>query len=424
MKLSLSCETLPISAACLLASLLSIARLAAAANWPEFRGPTRDGVSTATNVPVEWSETEHVAWKQEIPGSGWSSPVLVDRKLYLTTATGSAEAGDMSLRAICLAAQDGRILWDEEAIRPDAEAAKIMHPKNSPASATPIVDSGRLFVHFGHMGTAALTLDGKVLWTQTAIHYRPQHGNGGSPVLVDDLVVFSCDGDEEPFIVALDQNTGAERWRVARETTADKTFSFCTPLVIEVDGAKQIISPGSGMAGAYDPHSGHEIWRVNYDQGFSVVPRPIYKNGLLYICSGFMRANLLALNPNGAAGDVTETNIVWKFNRGVPTTPSVVVTDQEVYFVSDNGVATCLDAHTGKMNWTERLGGGFSASPVFAEGRIYFTNEDGTTYIVRAGNEYELLATNELGERTLASPALDDGAIYLRTASHLWRIAE
>ncbi len=397
---------------------------ATAADWPEFRGPTRDGVSTATNVPVEWSESEHVAWKQEIPGSGWSSPVLVDGKLYLTTATGTAEAGDLSLRAICVDAKDGRILWDVEAIHPDVEAAKIMHPKNSPASATPIVEGDRIYVHFGHMGTAALDLSGKVLWTQTSIHYLPQHGNGGSPVLVDGLVVFSCDGDEEPFIVALDQQTGAERWRVARDTEADRTFSFCTPLVIEVDGAKQIISPGSGMAGAYDPHSGHEMWRVNYGQGFSVVPRPIYKNGMLYLCSGFVRANLLAVNPKGASGDITDTHVVWKFDRGVPTTPSVLVTDDEVYFVSDNGVATCLDARSGEVNWTERLGGGFSASPVLAEGRVYFTNEDGTTYVVRAGKEYELLATNELGERTLASPAVDDGAIYVRTASHLWRIGQ
>ena len=395
-----------------------------AADWPEFRGPTRDGVSTATDVPVEWSATENVAWKQPIPGSGWSSPVLAGGKLYLTSATGTADGGDVSLRALCVDAQDGRVLWDVEAIRPDVEATKIMHQKNSLASATPIVDSGRVYVHFGHMGTAALDLDGNVLWRQTDLQYTPMHGNGGSPILVDGLLVFSCDGDQEPFIAALDCRTGALRWRVARETGAEKTFSFCTPLVIEVDGAKQIISPGSGMAGAYDPRDGRELWRVNYDQGFSVVPRPVFANGILYLCSGFMRANLIAVNPQGAAGDATETNVVWKFDRGVPTTPSILVAGEEVYFVSDNGVATCLDAHTGEVRWTERLGGGFSASPVYAEGRVYFTNEDGTTYVVRAGNEYELLATNELGERALASPAVDDGALYLRTESHLWRIGE
>jgi len=423
MKLSLRLNKLASLAVNLLGFLLLI-ETHVAADWPEFRGPTRDGISTATNVPVEWSATDHVVWKQPIPGGGWSSPILVDGKIYLTTATGTAEAGDVSLRAICVDAQDGRILWDVEAIRPDVEPAMIMHQKNSLASATPIVDGDRVYVHFGHMGTAALDLAGKVLWTQTEIHYLPQHGNGGSPALVGDLLVFSCDGDEEPFIVALDQATGTERWRVARETEAERTFSFCTPLVIEVDGARQIISPGSGMAGAYDPHSGHELWRVNYDQGFSVVPRPVFAHGMLYLCSGFMRANLIAVNPQGASGDATESNVVWKYDRGVPTTPSILVVGDEVYFVSDNGVATCLDAHTGEELWTERLGGGFSASPVCAEGRVYFTNEDGTTYVIRAGKEYELLSTNELGERTLASPAVDNGALYQRTASHLWRIGE
>ncbi|MGE3243372.1 MAG: PQQ-binding-like beta-propeller repeat protein [Pirellulales bacterium] len=408
----------------LLGAIVGSCASLAAADWPEFRGPTRDGISTATNVPVEWSATDNVAWQQAIPGSGWSSPVLVDGKLYLTTATGTAEADDLSLRVICVDASDGHIVWDVEAIRPDAEAAKVMHQKNSLASATPIVAGGRIYAHFGHLGTAALDLAGNVLWRQTDVHYSPQHGNGGSPALVDDLLVFSCDGEADPFIIALDATTGEERWRTARETEADKTFSFCTPIVIEVDGVRQIISPGSGMAGAYDPHSGHELWRVRYGDGFSVVPRPIYTGGKLYLCSGFIRASLLAVDPHGATGDVTDTNVLWKFDRGVPTTPSVLVHGDEVYFVSDNGVATCLDVVSGDVHWTKRLGGGFSASPVFAEGRIYFTNEDGTTYVIQAGKEYELVATNELGERALASPAVDDGTLYLRTASHLWRIGD
>jgi outer membrane protein assembly factor BamB len=396
----------------------------AAADWPEFRGPTRDGISTAKQVPVEWNATENIRWKQEIPGGGWSSPVLVDGRLYLTTATGTAEEENVSLRALCVDAADGRILWDVEAIRPDVEAANAMHEKNSLASATPIIEKGRIYVHFGHLGTAALTLDGEPLWTQTDVTYSPRHGNGGSPVRVDDLLVFNCDGEEEPFIMALDAATGTERWRVARDTNAERTFSFCTPLVIHVDGQQQVFSQGSGMGGAYDPHSGRELWRVNYGEGFSVVPRPIFTGGVLYLCSGFMRANLMAIDPAGATGDVTDTNALWSYNRGVPNTPSILVVGDEVYFVSDNGVATCLDAASGDAHWTERLGGGFSASPVFAEGRVYFTNEDGTTYVVKAGQEYELLATNELGERALASPAVDDGTIYVRTAAHLWRIGE
>ena len=403
-----------------------ICRNLSAADWPEFRGPTRDGVSIATDVPIEWSATENVAWKQPIPGSGWSSPVLASGKIYLTTATGTADAADVSLRAICIDAADGRIAWDVEALRPDAADAKVMHEKNSLASSTPIVDGGRLYAHFGHMGTAALDLDGNVLWQQTDVDYAPIHGNGGSPAVVGDLLVFSCDGTGEDgqFIAALDRATGQVRWKQPRETSAERTFSFSTPTGDRSRRRRADVSAGSGMAGAFDPRDGHELWRVNYGEGFSVVPRPVFAHGMVYICSGFIRANLLAVNPQGAAGDATETNVVWRYDRGVPTTPSVIVADDEVYFVSDNGVATCLDAHTGTEHWTERLGGNFSASPVAAEGRVYFTNEDGTTYVVKAGTEHELLATNDLGERALASPAVDDGAIYLRTESHLWRIGE
>jgi outer membrane protein assembly factor BamB len=375
-------------------------------------------------VPVEWSNSDNVAWTQEIRGNGWSSPLLVGGRLYLTTATGKPDDGDVSLRALSIDAADGHILWDKEVIRPGAEACKMMHEKNSLASATPLVEGDRLYVHFGHMGTAALDLNGNLLWKQTGVTYPPMHGNGGSLVRVDDLLVFNCDGEQDPFVVALDAETGAERWRTARDVEVERTFSFCTPLVIEVDGQQQIISPGSGMAAAYDPHSGHELWRVKYGEGFSVVPRPIFADGVLYLCSGFMRANLLAVDPQGAAGDVTDSNVLWSYNRSVPNTSSILVVGGEVYFVSDHGVATCLDSKSGDVQWTERLGGDFSASPVCADGRVYFTNEDGTTYVVRAARDYELLATNELDERTLASPAVDDGAIYLRTASHLWRIGQ
>ena len=404
--------------------ILLIARQFAVADWPEFRGPTADGNSTASHVPVEWSADSNIAWKQAIPGNGWSSPVLAGGKLYLTTATGSPKTNDVSLRAVCIDADTGRILWNVEVLRPASADAQAMHEKNSLASATPIVAGDRLFVHYGHMGTAALDLAGNVLWRQASLKYAPEHGNGGSPALVDGLIVFSGDGVDEQFIAALDQETGALRWKVPRDTKAGKTFSFCTPLVVEVDGRKQIISPGSGMVGAYDPRDGREIWRVNYGEGFSVVPRPVWAHDRLYICSGFMRANLMAIDPHGTSGDVSDTNVLWKYDRGVPTTPSVLVVGDDAYFVSDNGVATCLDAHSGEMRWTDRLGGNFSASPVHADGRLYFLSEEGVTYVLAAGPKFKKIAKNDLDERTLASPAVDDGALYIRTASHLWRIGE
>jgi outer membrane protein assembly factor BamB len=404
-----------------LALVLIVTLNASAEDWPEFRGPTGQGLSTAKNVPVSWNESEGVVWKQPIPGSGWSSPVLVEGKIYLTTAVPS-ESGEVSLRVLCLDAASGETIWNKEALSGTAEDAKIMHQKNSLASPTAIVDGNRVYVHFGHMGSAALDLSGNVIWRQTEIKYPPVHGNGGSPALVDDLLVFSCDGLENPFVVAIGQADGKIRWQTPREKRKGNAFSFSTPLVIDLDGAKQIISPGSGYVGAYDPRDGQEIWRVRYGDGFSVIPRPVFAHGMLFVCSGYNKASLLAIDPAGAEGDATDGHIRWRTDKSVSLTPSMLVVGGELYYVSDNGVATCLDARTGENRWTERLGGAFSASPVYADGRLYFLNEAGVSSVIAAGSKYELLAKNDLGEKALASPAVDDGVIFLRTESHLWRV--
>jgi outer membrane protein assembly factor BamB len=261
-----------------------------------------------------------------------------------------------------------------------------------------------------------------VLWTQTSIQFRPVHGNGGSPLLIEDLLVFSCDGADDPLLAALDASTGKVLWKTPRNTSARNKFSFSTPLELAVDGRKIIVSPTSGFVGGYSPSDGQELWRVRYGQGYSVVPRPVFGNGLLYICSGFDRPVLYAIDPSGAKGDATESAIKWQQAKGVPTTPSLLLAGNEVYMVSDGGIASCLDAMTGEVIWSERLGGNFSASPVLAEGRIYMVNEAGTTFVLRADRKFQLLAKNDLSERALASPALDNGAIFIRTESHLWKI--
>ena len=392
----------------------------AAEDWPEFRGPTGQGHSAARNVPVHWNADSNIVWKTFIPGEGWSSPVVVDGKIYLTTAI--TDSTNTSLRALCVNAADGRIQWDVEVLKPDATATQAMHRKNSLASPTPIVRGGRVYAHFGHMGTAALDLSGKILWQQTTLKYPPTHGNGGSPVLVGDSLVFSCDGASDPFLVALDANTGQVRWKIPRNTSAKNQFSFSTPLAIEVDGLTQIISPGSGFVAGYDPKDGREIWRARYGEGYSVITRPVFAHGLLFVTSSYNRSVLYAVKPAGAKGDVTESHIVWKHDKSVPNTPSPLVVGDEIYFVSDSGIANCLDARTGNLNWTERLGGGFSASPVLAEGRIYFQNEEGVGTVLKVGKTFEVLAKNDLGERTLASLAVTDNTIFLRSKSHLWRI--
>jgi outer membrane protein assembly factor BamB len=403
-----------------LATLLFIAT-PSADEWTQFRGPMGDGTSTATHVPVNWTATEHVVWKRAIPGKGWSSPVLSGGKLYLTTAD-EGIADVTSLRALCVDAADGHIVWNVEVFQPEPSAVKEHHSKNGVASPTPVIASDRLYFHFGHLGTAALDLNGKILWRQSAVTYKPRHGNGGSPVVVGNALIFSCDAAEDPFVVALNRDNGDVRWKIPRNTTAVKTFSFCTPTVIDVDGATQVISPGSGYVGAYNPQDGKEIWRVRYGEGYSVVPRPVFANGLLFVATGFERPSLLAIDPKGATGDATDKHVRWSATKGAPLTPSMLAVGDELYTVTDNGVSTCFNSRTGDVHWTQRMAGNFSASPVFADGRIYFQNEAGTTYVVKASTKYELLATNDIEERTLASLAPADGAIFIRSESNLWRI--
>ncbi len=394
--------------------------VSAAEDWPQFRGPGGEGVSTATGVPVEWNATNNIAWKTDIAGQGWSSPVLSRGRVYVTTAVSEASP---SLRAICVDAESGKIVWDTEVFKADPAAAKKMHPKNSPASATPIVTMDRLYVHFGHLGTAALDLSGKVIWRQTDLKYPPVHGNGGSPILLDQTLIFSCDGGRDPFIAALDSGTGAVKWKTPRNTHAKRSFSFCTPLAIDLDGIKQVVLPGSGFVGGYNPADGHELWRVDYGEGYSVVPRPVYSHGLLFVSSGFDTPIVYAIQPKGAEGDATAHHVVWTHRKSAPNTPSMLVVGDELYFVSDGGIATCADVMTGAVHWTHRLDGNFSASPVLAEGRIYFQSEAGMGYVIKAGKTYESLAENDLGERSLASYAVSDGAIFIRTQSHLWKVA-
>ena len=408
---------------CLVIATL-LCNAAAADDWPQFRGPTGDGHSDASNVPIRWSSTENVKWKTAIPGSGWSSPILKSGRAYLTTATEDDKSASISLRAVCIDTGNGHIVWNVEVFRPSRSNAEQLHTKNSLASSTAVVEGDRLYVHFGHMGTAALDLQGNIVWRQDDVTYRPVHGNGGSPALVDDVIVFSCDAASDPFVAARDKTTGEVRWRTPRNTAARQKFSFSTPLVIELGGHRQIISAGSGFVGAYEPKSGREIWRVDYDQGYSVVPRPVFAHDLLFVSTGYNRARLLAIDPEAARGNATDDHVVWSHDRGAPLTPSMLVDGDELYFISDKGIASCLDARTGRVHWSERLPGAFSASPVFAEARIYFQNEEGVGYVVRASQEFGLLATNDLAERSLASPAVADGAIYLRTESHLWRIGE
>jgi len=399
--------------------LLSIvtSMLLSGGDWPEFRGPTAQGHVMNANLPLEFGPKKNLKWKVAVPGQGWSSPVIVGNRIYLTSAI--TKNGKLSLSALCLDTTEGRIIWQQPVFHVAGKAPR-MHRKNSQASPTPIVSDKRVYIHFGHMGTACLDLTGKVIWKNESIKYPPVHGNGGSPALVNGKLIFSCDGSKDPFIIALNSQNGEQVWRTKRTANAKKKFSFCTPLVVDTADGKQVILPGSSMIGAYNPDTGAEIWKVTYGDGYSVVPRPVTAHGMVYFSSGFDKATALAVKLGGR-GDVTESHLAWRIIKGAPHTPSMLAVGDELYMVSDGGIGSCVDARTGKVHWQERLGGSYSSSPIVSKGRIYYTNETGVVKVVKATKKFELLVTNELGERTLASPAVADNALFYRTEKHLWR---
>jgi outer membrane protein assembly factor BamB len=398
---------------------------AAAEDWPEFRGPTGQGLSSATSLPVKWDLPANVRWKVSLPGKGWSSPIVHDGRIFLTTAVPSEENPPkrQSLRALSLDATQGEILWDVEVFVKTMEPGETLNAKNSFASPTPITDGERVFVHFGPDGTACLDRDGKRIWANDQLRYNPVHGAGGSPIFSGSRLVFHCDGAEDPFVVALHRDSGTVAWRTPRPAMPSPRWSFATPLVIEVNGASQLVSPAAQMVCSYDPSSGEERWRVRYPNKWSIVPRPVFSHGLVFVCTGYDgSAELLAIRPTGS-GDVTDSHVAWRTDSHVPHTPSPLVLGNEIYLVSDNGIASCRDVETGELHWRHRVGGNFSASPVHAAGRIYLVSEQGIcTVIAASGREYQELATNDLQAATLASFAVVDGAILVRTEGHLYRI--
>jgi len=389
---------------------------AQAQQWPEFRGPGGQGHSNERGLPLAWSESRNIAWKTPVPGLGWSSPVVADGRVWLTAAI---EKRGISLRVLAYDVASGREVVNVEAFNVPSYRREI-NPKNSWASPTPVIDNGRVYVHFGADGTAALTTAGEIVW-KTRFEYASQHGAGGSPIVYGDLLIFNCDGSDQAFVVALDKHTGKVKWKTNRGFPADQAYT--TPLVIRVADRDQLISVGAFRARAYDPSTGKEIWRVRYDEGFSNVPRPVFAHGLVYITTGFQQPSLLAVRPDGK-GDVTKTHVAWTLTRGAPLTPSPLAVGDELYVVNDGGIATCLDGKSGTIIWQARLGGTYSASPVFADGRIYFPAEQGVTTVIAAGKTFQRLAANTLDGALLASMAVSDGSLFLRTENHLYRIAE
>lgn len=381
-------------------------------DWPQFRGPTGQGHSDEQGLPLNWSETTNVRWKVAIPGRGWSSPVVQGDRIWLTTATDEGK----SLRALSIDRNSGTILQNIEVVR--LKSPKLTNSKNSFASPTPIIDGERVYVHFGAYGTACLTQSGEIVWKTRLEYDNGQHGTGGSPIVYEDLLIISCDGNDVQFVVALDKLTGKVKWKKSREGYQ----AYTTPLVVSLPGGDQVISPGAFRAVAYEPRTGKELWQVRYGEGFSNVPRPVYGDGLVFICTGFQQPSMLAVRLDGK-DDVTNSKVEWKLDRGVPLTASPLLVGNELYMVTDNGIASCVDAKTGKDYWRARVGGNYSASPIYADGRIYFLSEEGESVVIAPGQQLKHLATNQLDGRTLASMAVSGGSIFIRSETHLYRIS-
>lgn len=388
--------------------------------WNQFRGPRGDGQAGSASLPLQWSETQNVAWKTAIHGKAWSSPVVWGDRIWLTSAT---EDGTQ-LFAVCVDADSGKILHDITVF----EIAEPMfcYPYNSYASPTPVVEQGRVWVHFGSAGTACLdAASGKVLWVRQDLPCDHWRGPGSSPIVFRHLLILSFDGYDLQYVVALDKDTGQTVWKADRSIDygtddGDYKKAYSTPAVFEHQGRLQLVSPSAIGTVAYNPLTGDELWKV-YHGGYNAAARPLYSHGLVII-STQNGLRLLAVRPDGT-GDVTKTHIAWSWTRQTPTRPSQLIVGDHLYMVNDQGIVSCLDIHTGQPTWTQRMGGRHSASPIHAGGRIWLFDEDDQSWVIEANpREFRLLAENPLDAGCMASPAVLGNALIVRTKTHLYRI--
>jgi outer membrane protein assembly factor BamB len=401
-----------------------------AEDWTEFRGPSQDGHSQAKGLPTEWSAEKNVVWKTTLPGRAWSSPVVSGDRIFLTNAINEKDDEDVhapvSLHVLALNAADGKQIWDKEVFFIKEPFSKGFHEKNSHASASPVYKDGRIYAHFATFGTACLDVDGNIIWKTQEPVFTTELGTGSCPVIVDDLLIFNCDGVEAPFVVALDRATGKERWRTLRDIKDEKKpkdlYALSTPLLIDVKGEKQLITVGTRVVQALSPKDGREIWRHSHPD-YCAVPRPVFGQGLVFINTGFQHPSTFAINPDGK-GDVSDKNLVWETGKNVPLTPSMLVVGPDLYMVSDAGMLSCLDAKTGKVWWHERVGKTTSASLFYGDGRIYLQDEFGKGYVIKPGHKLELIATNDLGDKSMASYSVLGNRLLIRTHHALWCIGK
>jgi outer membrane protein assembly factor BamB len=440
----------------LLAALLSLSlslSLARGDNWPQFRGPAGDGHADTATIPTRWSETENVRWKTAIHGKGWSSPVVWGDQVWLTTAdevdsgktvktpTAPGQRGSVvrvMFFAVCVDRKSGKVIHDTP-LAVDHNPAYCI-PFNSYASPTPVVEEGRVYAHFGAHGTWCLdTATGNVIWERRDLKCDHFRGPASSPVLYKNLLILIFDGFDVQYVAALDKATGETVWKKDRNIAyktdnGDYKKAYATAQVFEVNGKPELVCPSAEQTIAYDPMTGNELWRVTHDPARTMNngSRPIAGHGLTFLVSGYP-AELFALR-QGVSGSVNrDAAVAWRLNKNVPTRPSILLVGDYLFLVNDGGLASCVEAKTGKVRWgPERLDGEFSASPVSANGNVYFCNQNGKTFVVAARPEFNVVAENRLDvdmsvpapRGFMASPAIAGDELFLRTRTHLYCIGK
>ncbi|HPG41249.1 MAG TPA: PQQ-binding-like beta-propeller repeat protein [bacterium] len=393
-------------------------------SWPQFRGPFGNGHSDCPDTPLHWSETENIRWKTAIHDRGWSTPVVLDGQVWLTTATVDGH----KFYALCVDLNTGKIIYD--ILLFTEEKPQSINEMNSYATPSPVIEKGRVYVHFGTFGTVCIdTNTGKKLWERRDLHCNHLQGPASSPIIYKNLLILHLEGTDVQYVCALDKMTGATVWKSNRpgDVYNDDVLplykkAYSTPIIIVVNGKPQLISEGAQATFALDPDTGKEIWRVVY--GFdSTIACPVSDGGLVFVNTGWDNHDigLWAVKPD-SKGDVTKSHVVWKYNERVCGESSPVIVDGLLYMVADMGFITCLEAATGKLVWKERLSGKFGAAPVYAGGLLYFSNKQGHSFVIKPGKEFNLAAENKLDAPIWASPAVIGKSLLLRTETHLYRI--
>lgn len=395
-------------------------------DWPWFRGPGRQGISQEKGVPIQWSATSNIRWKTEVAGEAWSSPIVFGDRVFLTTALGDGS----SLHLICLSRATGKTIWDKEIARQKAGHRQRF---NSYASSTPATDGRRAYVPAFDGRIFAVDMDGKVEWVNDEFDYYSEHGLAVSPVLHGDLVIVPFDWSspgpnerlgwqipwDKAVIFAIDKNTGKVRWKGSRGSSR---IAHVVPQIVSIDGREQLISGAGGVVQGFDLATGERLWTASSD-GEGVVPSIVVGEGLAFTASGFGDPTIRAVRLGGR-GDVTKSHIVWESKDDVPMVPSMLYAAPHLYVITESGVLTCRIAATGQVLWRQRLAGKFSASPVWADGKVYFLSEKGTTTVIEEGSQFKLVAENELGEKCCASPAISGGNLFIRTEKALYCIGK